>query len=99
MNPIEMTPTISTAKFLWISGLKNHPDYFIGWNGFMEQITDYLKYDVTKTNFLPFVNAIPSNYDTIYIYGPFGSRNRPKTHICNVRSVSLFQSSRNFGML
>uniref|UniRef100_A0A6P7H5E5 Uncharacterized protein LOC114347235 n=1 Tax=Diabrotica virgifera virgifera TaxID=50390 RepID=A0A6P7H5E5_DIAVI len=64
--PIEMNVTLSHEDFLWICGRKNHPDYFIGWHGFMEQITEHLNYSRSKINFLPFVNAPPSNYDIIY---------------------------------
>lgn len=66
LYPISMSPALTSKDFLWICGRKNHPDYFIGWHGFMEHITKELSYSRSKINFLPFVNAPPSNYDTVY---------------------------------
>ncbi|KYM96907.1 hypothetical protein ALC62_12417 [Cyphomyrmex costatus] len=37
-----------------------------GWNGFMEQVTSDLPYVTSKIICLPFVNAPPSEYHTIY---------------------------------
>lgn len=66
LHPIKINPTISATDVLWIFGRKIHPEYFIGWNGFMEKRTSHLNYERSKVIFLPFVNAILSNYDTIY---------------------------------
>lgn len=48
LHPIKIKPTISATDVLWIIGRQNHPDYFIGWNGFMEKITSNLKFERSK---------------------------------------------------
>lgn len=37
-----------------------------GWNGFMEQVTDGIPYEKTSIDCQPFINAPPSDYDTVY---------------------------------
>lgn len=56
---------IKLADFKWIFG-KWKEDDLPGWNGFMEQITCSEPYSTSQTLFLPFINAPPSNYDTVY---------------------------------
>jgi hypothetical protein len=36
-----------------------------GWNGFMEQVTSGLDFDLSRTIFLPFIRAPPTDYDTL----------------------------------
>lgn len=74
LNSLDMNATISHDDFLWICGRKVHPNYFIGWHGFMEEITKDLDYSRSKITFLPFVNAPASNYDTIYTVAIYSSK-------------------------
>lgn len=64
-NQISHEIEITLTDFLWFYGKSKNPDKTAGWNGFMELTTEVKDYTLTKIVPLPFVNAPPSNYDTI----------------------------------
>lgn len=57
----------SPEDIAWLYG-KNSADSSSvpGWNGFMELGTTGEKYECSKIVFLPFINAPPSDYNTVY---------------------------------
>lgn len=60
-------PIIPRASdLLWMYGKSNDVPDICGWNGFMEQITSKGTYSMSDINTMPFINASPSDYNTIY---------------------------------
>lgn len=58
---------IDKLNILWMYLKYVRDNDFIGWNGFMTLITgSRTDYAVSLVNFLPFVNAAPSDYSTLY---------------------------------
>lgn len=52
---------------LWMFFKYINDNNFLGWNGFMSMICSCREnYEVSKINFLPFINASPSDYNTLY---------------------------------
>lgn len=52
---------------LWLFLKYTEENDFIGWNSFMNMITNSQdNYKVSKINFLPFINGSPSDYSTLY---------------------------------
>ncbi|CAH2218497.1 jg2186 [Pararge aegeria aegeria] len=66
IRPVSLDIKLSKTDFLWLFGKHEYSTDFLGWNGYMESITNHLSYAKSRILFLPFVNAQPSNYDTIY---------------------------------
>ena len=65
---LTLEPTDATKlNYLWMF-LQYISDYeLIGWNGFMEKLTEKNKnYKISEVIFFPFVNGPPSDYSTLY---------------------------------
>jgi len=60
------TVSPSAADVLWLFSKYRDLCLAPGWNVFMEQLTADYTFDTTFTACLPFINAPPSDYDTIY---------------------------------
>lgn len=56
----------STTDLLWMCGKFFGVADIPGWRGFMEVITAGKEFQQTKVLCLPFVNSLPTHYDTIY---------------------------------
>lgn len=65
---LENTPkiTLRTSDIIWMYGKVHDIPRICGWNGFMEQFTASNKYAMTEVIPLPFINAPPSDLNTIY---------------------------------
>ncbi|CAH2989439.1 unnamed protein product [Chilo suppressalis] len=61
--PSEILPTI--PDLIWLYGKWSCSVGIPGWNGFMESVTANVPYERSKVICLPFINAPPSDYDTI----------------------------------
>lgn len=61
--PSEILPTI--PDLIWLYGKWSCSVGIPGWNGFMESVTANMPYERSKVLCLPFINAPPSDYDTI----------------------------------
>lgn len=59
-------PIPRASDILWIYGKMNDFPRLCGWNGFMEEMTASKQYSTSDVIALPFVNAPPSDYNTIY---------------------------------
>lgn len=57
---------IDQIDFLWLFAKKINPETTRGWNGYMEEAFKNKQFSQTKIIPLPFVNDLPSKYDTIY---------------------------------
>lgn len=66
INPILHNANILPSEFLWLYVKSNNISNIPGWNGFMEQVTSDLSFAKSRVLYLPFINAPPSNYDTIF---------------------------------
>ena len=66
INPVSSTVSITTTELLWLLGKWQRNAECPGWNGYMEKRTAHLPCDVSQISYLPFTNAPPTNYDTIY---------------------------------
>ncbi|XP_076040412.1 glutamate--cysteine ligase isoform X1 [Oratosquilla oratoria] len=66
INPVSTTVSITTTELLWLLGKWQKNAECPGWNGYMEKCTAHFPYDVSQISYLPFTNAPPTNYDTIY---------------------------------
>lgn len=64
--PSKGTLIPSVSDLLWLYGKFKDLPGILGWNGFMEEVTKDLSYHTTCVACQPFINAPPSNYDTIY---------------------------------
>lgn len=51
---------------LWMYGKSNDVPGICGWNGFIEHITSKGQYEMSDINTMQFINASPSDYNTIY---------------------------------
>ncbi|XP_046409257.1 uncharacterized protein LOC124174204 [Ischnura elegans] len=61
------TTIIVKLNNLWMFCKYINDNNFMGWNGFMSKICCCRNnYEVSKINFLPFINAPPSDYNTLY---------------------------------
>lgn len=54
------------SDLLWMYGKLNDVPGICGWNGFMEQITSKGTFSTSDINTMSFINASPSDYNTIY---------------------------------
>lgn len=65
-NPLceEIVPSIS--DFLWLFAKASESFELPGWNGYMEKITAHLPHEKSYILCLPFTNAPPSDFNTIY---------------------------------
>lgn len=66
IRPLSKEILPSASDFLWLCGKWLNFPSISGWNGFMEQATVGEIYVKSKILCLPFINAPPSDYDTIY---------------------------------
>lgn len=57
---------LSDGDFLWVYGKWQNKPHIPGWNGYMERRTAKRPYLSSRIIYLPFINAPPSDYDTIY---------------------------------
>ena len=39
---------------------------YVSWNGYLEKLTKTRSFEISKTNFLEFVNGSPSDYSTLH---------------------------------
>ncbi|KAF2899016.1 hypothetical protein ILUMI_07159, partial [Ignelater luminosus] len=51
--------------FTWLYGKWSNTFDVPDWNRFMERVTDELDFQRSKTVYLPFIQALPNDYDTI----------------------------------
>lgn len=56
----------SASDIAWLYGKNTHSSTVPGWNGFMEFRTQGEEYKCSKIVCLPFINAPPSDYSTVY---------------------------------
>ncbi|KYM95812.1 hypothetical protein ALC62_13539 [Cyphomyrmex costatus] len=61
-HPIDFT----FSDILWLYGKNKNPTATPGWNGFMQKMTNSDDYATSKIIPLPFVNASPSDLNTIF---------------------------------
>ncbi|KYM97251.1 hypothetical protein ALC62_12065 [Cyphomyrmex costatus] len=61
---LDIVPTI--PDLVWLYGKWILSPIIPGWNGFMEQATANNEYHISKIIYLSFINAPPSDYDTIF---------------------------------
>lgn len=54
------------SDFMWMFGKRQGSLSIPGWNGFMEKVTVGESYSKSGILCLPFINAQPTSYDTIY---------------------------------
>lgn len=69
IQSIENAPSFQATIMLKLNNLWMFYKYnnFLGWNGFMSMICSCRNnYQISKINFLPFINASPSDYNTLY---------------------------------
>lgn len=72
IESIENAPSFQPTIILKLNNLWMFCKYvnnnnFLGWNGFMSMICSCRNnYQISKINFLPFINASPSDYNTLY---------------------------------
>lgn len=59
-----ITPTI--ADVLWMYGKTKDIPRICGWNGFMEKLMCKRDYVTSEISVLPFINAPPSDWNTVY---------------------------------
>ena len=64
-NPIPNNQ-VEDSDLLWFYGNYIRRENISGWSSFMEQCTQVKPFHVSKIIPVPFVNAPPSNYDTIF---------------------------------
>lgn len=58
---------VDRLNILWMYFKYVKENEFLGWNGFMSMMAGCRKdYQVSLVNLLPFINASPSNYSTLY---------------------------------
>lgn len=63
---IKKFTTNGHLNILWTYLKFKNNNKFLGWNGFMNLLTNAHDFDVSSIIFLPFINAAPSDYNTIY---------------------------------
>lgn len=63
---IKKFTTNGQLNILWTYLKFKNNNKFPGWNGFMNLLTNAHDFDVSSIIFLPFINAAPSDYNTIY---------------------------------
>lgn len=56
----------SASDIAWLYGKNVKSSTVPGWNGFMELRTEGEKYECSKIVCLPFINATPNDYSTVY---------------------------------
>lgn len=56
----------SACDIAWLYGKNAHSSTVPGWNGFMESRTQGQEYECSKVVCLPFINAPPTAYSTVY---------------------------------
>lgn len=57
---------MTSIDLLWFYGKSTNPHNTVGWNGFMEMYYKSDEFSKSRVIPLPFVNAPPSDYDTIF---------------------------------
>lgn len=57
---------LSTSDFSWLYEKYVNKSPSVGWNNYMEKITEVFHYEKSRVVCMPFILAIPSNYDTLY---------------------------------
>lgn len=66
-DPSFKATTIVQLNILWLFYKYIRENDFLGWNGFMSMLSSCRNnYEVSVINFLPFINAPPSDYNTLY---------------------------------
>lgn len=66
-DPSFKTNLIDQLNILWMYFKYVRENEFLGWNGFMCMMTSCREnYEVSVVNFLPFINASPSDYNTLF---------------------------------
>lgn len=77
-----LTPTVFSKMNILRMYLKFKTNNdFPGWNGFMNLLTSAHDFDISSIIFLPFINASPSDYNTLYT--------AMKTSVENARSLNM----------
>lgn len=66
LAPINNEIIPSTTDIVWLYGKWSKIENIPGWNGFMEQVTSNREYKRFKIKCLPFINALPTQYDTVF---------------------------------
>lgn len=66
IHPIDNDVVPSSSDLLWLYGKHQNVQSIPGWNGFMEEVTSSKPYQRSRILCLPFINAPPSDYDTIF---------------------------------
>ena len=61
-RPVDLAHT----EILWLFGKNKHPDETPGWNGYMQKIKNSQDYATLKIITVLFVNAPPSDFNTIF---------------------------------
>lgn len=66
-NELDLKPTINAKlNILWMYLKFKSNNNFPGWNGFMNLLTNAWDFDLSSIIFTPFINAPPSDYNTLY---------------------------------
>lgn len=67
LSPVATDVILPLATdILWLLNVHSSEVPMVGWNGFMEKATSEEHYQRSKVFYLPFINAPPSNLDTVY---------------------------------
>uniref|UniRef100_A0A8D8VLF7 Uncharacterized protein n=1 Tax=Cacopsylla melanoneura TaxID=428564 RepID=A0A8D8VLF7_9HEMI len=64
--PIGGTIVPSATNLLWLYSKYNEFPDVGGWNGFLEEISAKMKYEITYIDCQPFINGPPSDLNTVY---------------------------------
>lgn len=64
---IKLKPTyITNLNTLWMFMKHIESNDYLGWNAFMQYLTNGFEFERSKVVFLPFINSNPSNYNTFF---------------------------------
>lgn len=66
LRPISRNIIPTICDFMWLYAKWSFAQNITGWNGFMEEATAGQSFAKSKILCMPFIDAPPSNYDTIY---------------------------------
>lgn len=66
LRPISHNILPTICDFMWLYAKWSFTTNITGWNGFMEEVTTGESFAKSKIICLPFIDAPPSDYDTIY---------------------------------
>ncbi|GFY79679.1 uncharacterized protein TNIN_224991 [Trichonephila inaurata madagascariensis] len=78
---IKKSTTNGQLNILWTYLKFKNNNKFPGWNGFMNLLTNVHEFDMSSIILLPFINAAPSDYNTIYT--------AMKTSVENAKQLSM----------